>query len=348
MLRRVVLVTGAGASTDLGKGKPLPLMAKWANILLGDMQRAVPGMPAAFGFGPDMSGPEFEEILGAMLRWQGTFPLNRRFERVGDPRFGGVPTQVSQWMSSAEEHGRVFEQTLFESLWREFSVDAISVEAARSTYATLLDALDLRPIPFVCATTNYDLSIEVAMQNIGLSWTDGFDNRALETPRLRPQGIIDWDKKHDGKVPILHLHGAVGWYRRPGEDHVRKHPSDQEFNKTHGTPAVITPDPNKEPESDPSVGPMWREFRTALAGASHVIVIGHSLTDEPLVRTLSAARGTAVAVVNPNADENTGKVIPGTFVVPSSFGPDGEMTEMTTKLNEWLMKPVPTDAESLA
>jgi hypothetical protein len=47
--RRIVVVTGAGASRNLGAKGELPLMADWAGILVEDVDKAEPGLASAIG-----------------------------------------------------------------------------------------------------------------------------------------------------------------------------------------------------------------------------------------------------------------------------------------------------------
>ena len=301
-------------------------MAEWSNILRQDLDEAKAGMPQALGLTEGLSGTDFEEIVGAVLRFRSSFHLNRRFMRLGSPTFRGVPTQVGDWMKAAEENGSHFERVLWKSLWREFGLAAIDPELARKAYAGLIDLLGIRSTPFVIATTNYDLAAEVALDLIGLEYTNGFDTATIGTRFLRPRNIVDWPNGHRDKVPVLHLHGAVGWYRKPGDDRVYYQPPDQEFNATLGTPAVIAPDPEKDPENDPSVGGIWREFRSALEGATHIVVIGHSLTDEPLVRALSASKHNRILVIRPDISD-LGSRIPSAQGVEARFSAEPEDLE---------------------
>ena len=50
---------------------------------------------------------------------------------------------------------------------------------------------------------------------------------------------------------------------------------------------MLYPDPEKDPTRDSLVRTLWDEFDTALDGATHVLVIGHSLHDPALVGRLA-------------------------------------------------------------
>jgi len=79
----------------------------------------------------------------------------------------------------------------------------------------------------------------------------------------------------------------VGWYRT--ETGIRIDPADQPFDERQ-TPAVLYPDPNKDPnsESDAPVQAIWSKFEESLARATHVLVLGHSLHDRPLSNLIRA------------------------------------------------------------
>ena len=85
-MRRIVLVTGAGASHALGRDKkPLPLMPEWSRRLSAAMDAHETGLSNALGLKTD-SGPEFEQNLGAFLAWANDLPLVERFLPLGADR----------------------------------------------------------------------------------------------------------------------------------------------------------------------------------------------------------------------------------------------------------------------
>lgn len=49
----------------------------------------------------------------------------------------------------------------------------------------------------------------------------------------------------------------------------------------------MLPDPEKNYDQDLTIITLWSEFRSALGRAKKVLVLGHSLNDSYLVRTLS-------------------------------------------------------------
>ncbi len=90
----------------------------------------------------------------------------------------------------------------------------------------------------------------------------------------------------DGTIPHLHLHGAVGWYVEDGRIVVEA--GDRPFDDRR-IPAVLYPDPDKDPNDATGWGAhaVWEVLRGALSDATHVLVLGHSLNDRPLVEALA-------------------------------------------------------------
>ena len=92
----------------------------------------------------------------------------------------------------------------------------------------------------------------------------------------------------DRDVPLLDLHGRVGWLVRSGSG--RSGPSAVDhmtsWKNDFSVPLVMLPDPHKQPGDDGIIGPMWAEFREALPRAKRVLVLGHSLHDAALVDPL--------------------------------------------------------------
>jgi hypothetical protein len=231
-----------------------------------------------------MSGQEFETALGEFLRWREMQPLNEKFRLLCGPsptsEFGGAPDALAAGTARA----RLVIEQLHRSLYQEFGADRISAERAQNAYGALLDHLPNRE-SVVFVTTNYDPAIEIALEAMGHEVATGFRRRPGRTPVLLPEGTVNWKDNHQGRVPVLHLHGAVGWYEQDGQ--VVSQYADQAYNDSLGTPVVLYPDPEKDPTRDAIVQALWTEFDHALADATHVLVLGHSLHDPALVRKLA-------------------------------------------------------------
>jgi hypothetical protein len=345
---RIVVVTGAGASRNLGAKGELPLMADWARILVKDVYEAAPGLPNAIGLTEGLGAEDFEDLVGSFLSWQAAIDLNERFAAVGNVNIGSVSTDVSTWINHSRQRAEAFTGALRKSLFREFGRDAIDEQAAAQAHSTLQNLLGSAD-SLVYATTNYDISIEVGLEEIGTNVNDGFKAaRRAAAPELSLDEMIDWDSGHGGQQPVLHLHGAVGWYREP-DGKILKHYPDLPYNPTLGAPVILPPDPNKDPVTDSSVSLLWDRFRTALRGATHILVIGHSLNDAPLVRVLREAMANATLAVTYFSTEPSGEAAEaardriknrfptGKFMVmPMSFEP--ELKYNSDGITQWLSK----------
>jgi hypothetical protein len=78
--RRVLILTGAGASSNLGaNGSHLPMMSSWAS----DLVRDVGPRAEQIRLRPDMPGEEFEQELGRFLAFERSFPLIEPFAHLG-------------------------------------------------------------------------------------------------------------------------------------------------------------------------------------------------------------------------------------------------------------------------
>ena len=289
--RRLVLVTGAGASRHFGHGdRPLPLMADWSDALVKALNRSEPNLADTIGLRSGLSGEEFEEALGAFLRWTQTFDATQRFLQVGRAAGGGLVNEVPSWLHRARERSRIIIEAINSSLWSEFGLDKVDESKAVDTYRRLFQALDALPsgsTQLFSATTNYDRSGEVVFSEIGFTAKTGARGRTGRTQHLDVEAIEVWDDP--SPVPHIHLHGAVGWYRDQ-DGRIRIQPADEEYDNRR-TPAVLHPDPNKDPVGDVEVGvhTLWQKLSEALDKATHVLLLGHSLHDRPLLDALAQA-----------------------------------------------------------
>lgn len=301
--RRLVLITGAGASRNFGRGEgrvivgrqdgpPLPLMADWSNRLVATLDAGEKGLALAIGLRPDMDGEEFEEALGQFLKWTQAPPSTGPFRQLDRDR-------------DSQLRVKKIIRLVNQSLWREFGWSRINSGRASETYGKLLGALDALPplgagpekvsTRLFSATTNYDSSGERALTSLGLTPDIGQQHEEFgQTPYLKPDHIVPWSESL--RVPHLHLHGAVGWYREfgsdiriipPTEPRISIHYLDQPYDDRL-SPAILYPDPRKDPfDVQLGVHTLWRKLNEALKTATHVLVIGHSLHDRPLLDALA-------------------------------------------------------------
>jgi hypothetical protein len=334
---KLVVVTGAGASRDLSAtDTPLPLMETWAERLrerIGSQLSAMSRLDEA------RDGVEFERTLGALLRWEATLDSFERFAGMTRPN-PGAGDDWPQRMNTALTHARgnmdTFTTHLHESLFAEFGPDRLSTQACAGAYGALFDQLtgpeDEQPESIIFATTNYDRSIEMALESLAAGW-----DRPQPLPRTgcQPHGYLSSQLDPAGlgtfradNPSVIYLHGAVGWYTRDDGSIVAT-AADPGYNPTLGLPTILYPDPEKEIERM-ETRDLWDEFKKSLRNATHVLVIGHSLNDPHLLDQLKSAKGRIGYVarterrksVEPDKLKRIQKLLPKAIVIPGSFGPE--------------------------
>lgn len=348
---KLALITGAGASTRLGKERPLPMMPQLSRTLFEALESACDGLPEAVGLAPEMTGPEFESALGRLFQWRDSRHLNQEFSGLSFNPPPGPQARTSEMQSRwhhEDTHLETLMRTIDETLFAEFGSPRIDAEATRSAFGRLFDLIgDVAPRELFCATTNYDPSLEIALRRLGMQPEMGFAGEPWETLCL-DAGRIDVDR---GPV-LVHLHGAVGWYRED-DGSVTRHGSDRRPNQTLGRPALLYPDPAKDP-AESVTRDLWGVFGAfVFAHATHALVVGHSLHDPPLFGRLKTAasmkprirvgvvvhsvrrgRGRHVDVLDTELHELVQAQIPGAFVIRGSFGPEPDL--VLADLRRWV------------
>jgi hypothetical protein len=317
----VLLITGAGASRNLGhEGTLMPLMGDWSDALCTSLDAEESGLAGACHLASGLDGPEFERSLGLLLRWQQVRDLEERFQGLGGQSPGEQIPGVIRARKSSTSRLEAVMRAINVTLYEQFGQHRIDDVRAEVAYGALLKELGNPEI--ILATTNYDRASESALSAVGHEVDAGFRSSPQRTPKLEPAGLI---AERGNKTPVIHLHGAVGWYERDGS--VIEHHPDQPFNPTLGIPVVLYPDPEKDPTSDALVSELWAEFHAAIDLAEAVLVIGHSLHDPPLVRALRRTARSKPVVISylgvDGAKYIKGKV-PGARPVEIDFGPELE------------------------
>lgn len=295
------------------------------------------------GLGPHLSqmaglddpsdGVAFEETLGALFTWLDAIPLAERFSRLVRPNVDASedhPNQFRQLLANAQRNGETLRTRLHVSLFDEFGPQRVDERKASVAYARLFDHLGLElaertglPLSLICATTNYDRSLEIALEGSGASVRTGFRAHGFRTAVLEPLDLGVFDRE---RPAVLYLHGAVGWYRRD-DGSIISMPADQGYNASLGSPAVLYPGPDKDIAQTETVE-LWNEFKRALAEATHVFILGHSLNDAHLVSAVRASKArVAVAYRSSEDDEVSQKkydrilrLIPGADPIACEFG----------------------------
>lgn len=289
-----VLVTGAGASRDLGKNGPLPLMEDWAAALRTELNSIEPELAEAIGLKPGMSGEGFEHALGEFLRWNEMWPLSAKFRALRGESLSAVSAEVHETFKREGVRLQSVLAAVNKTLFRLFSAAEIDEGRAIDAYGNLLEILG-NPADLMVVTTNYDPAAEIALGGLGRLPNTGFDRLPGRPPTLNPAGLAARARSSGTEVGVLHLHGAVGWYENSGIVHERL--QDQPFDANHGRPVVLYPDPAKDPTRDALVRAIWAEFDAALEDATHVVVLGHSLHDPALVAKLRIAAQSAYVAI---------------------------------------------------
>jgi hypothetical protein len=293
-------------------------MSDWADSLCESLDQKELRLAEGCHLRPGMTGPEFEQNLGLLLRWQQIRHLESRFEGLGGGNIGEPINAVTKSRDRIDRRMALVMETLNATLFREFGQGQVDDEKARKAYGLLLDYLE-RP-DLILATTNYDGSAEAALVGLGLDIDTGFRRRPSRTPILKPQGLVT---ERRGNIPAIHLHGAVGWYERDGN--VGEYHADLDYNPSLGSPVVLYPDPDKDPTHDATVNLLWAEFQAAVDEVDSILVVGHSLHDPALVRVLKDAAGSKPVVItylNPEDRNAVLVTVPGAAAVPMDFGPE--------------------------
>jgi hypothetical protein len=308
----LVLVTGAGASTEFGvNGTKLPLMAEWSDSLVSKLAQRINYLDTT-GLRRGMSGEEFETRLGKFLRDIEAFgrigdllEASARFQDLG-PGGQALTAQgvLPRWHSVAVHHFDQIVGLIRESLYENFADASVDLGAAGQAYSGLFGSLGLSgDSRMVYATTNYDTIGENAIRASGgrPDWGQPPSLGNEGELRLEIPGIIEGIGRY---VPVLHLHGRVGWYRRDGRVYaanVVRH------EQGYGIPIVMLPDPDKVYDQDDVIISLWQQFGEALARAKRVLVLGHSLNDSfmlrALVQNVEPLERIAVAVLEAEGDD---------------------------------------------
>lgn len=341
----LLLITGAGASTKLGRQEDIPMMAQWSSILSRALEQEEPGLSSVLGLEPDLASQEFEQALGSFLQWARILPLTSNLKGIGGTPLGSSTNEVVEWLNRSMQRIDTVIRVLHQTIYTEFGQAAVDREKTRRAYHRFLSHLG-EDVRLICATTNYDQSIELGLELNNRSPRDGFATPYWGlTDTLKVHGLID-DSIGGGQTPVLHLHGSVGWYRNE-EGHAIREPADRQFNPSVGQPVLLPPDPEKEPFNDAVVAEIWNEFASALAVATHILCIGHSLNDSALVRAIQSAitaRTTSIriAVTSKDVSVYSNEMFPGASVHIDrlAFGPsmesDSETSATLSRLNGWL------------
>jgi hypothetical protein len=287
-----VIITGAGASTALGAaGSRLPMMGEWCNALVEKLLQQ--NYLGQVGLSRDMQGTQFEERLGRFLRGVTAFAECKEIVlgSTGLPPSAAFATfhaeSLPAWYDNTRFHLERVLSVIRECLYEEFAERRYDPARAQHAYRNLFDVLRIsNSSRVVLATTNYDIIGETALELLDFNpdWGETASPDNPQQRRIRVDGLLDGIPRH---IPVLHIHGRVGWYRRLDglEPELYSTPATR-HQDGFGVPIVMLPDPNKVYE-DPVIASLWSQFVAALDRAKRVVVLGHSLNDALLVDAIA-------------------------------------------------------------
>lgn len=361
---RIMILTGAGASATLGAdGIPLPMMPAWASSLIDELGYAA----QLLGLHEDMPGDEFEAALGKFVSFATALPAIAPLHDFGGklnvlqpPAIVQHALDSSAWLSHAEQNVQRVQGAIQRNLFKLFNESRVDEDAAFESYSALhsllRNAFDDRPVFLAHVTTNFDHAIEAAIgleaesSNEPRAVLDGFAGSHGGKNETWAPNLLRFSSQHDGEVPVLHLHGAVGWYFSPDGTAIRRRPSDELLDERL-TPALLLPDDKKDVRLFP--GPLkqiWDQFRQMLANSTHVLVLGHSLHDNHLVEELRASEKPVAYVALTDPDEHgrfhlepsphtdtVQKLLPKVKIIAGRFGQRRDTADVDAmELKIWL------------
>jgi len=265
-------------------------MNHWADFLVARLMKILYAIEVT-GLQQGMTGPKFETTLGEFLsRVEGFY----RAEGLIEPssRFVLNPPinehQLVDWYRNAKSQ---FEQIVTQiqgSVYEQFNETRLDGLGASQAYGELFRHVAIaRSNNIVYATTNYDALGEMALDRLRFMPDAGDSAGYSGENHLRLDHLLEGMPR---TVPVLHLHGKVGWLRRVNGPTVDPEPyftKTQVFDRNYGVPIIMLPDPQKTYAGEDVLTALWAQFETALRRAKRVLVLGHSLADTLLVKALA-------------------------------------------------------------
>jgi hypothetical protein len=334
----LVLVTGAGASCAFGANRtPLPLMADFSQAIVNRL-KSTPGYLEATTLEEGLPGDEFERRLGQFLRARLAFeqigsvvPATSSFLTSATPHL--TTTQaITQWHETSLFHLRQIVEDIRRVTYDSFNLGRVWVPGAANAYGSLFGALGLQPGSRVAlATTNYDEVAEYALASCRWRPDSGEPTHFTDAdPPVSVDRLLDGVP---GRLPVLHLHGRLGWYQRADTEAVYFSQT-RSHDPNYGVPQLILPDPDKS-YGGGIFASLWAQFEEALRVAKRVLVLGHSLNDTALLETLrrnvqlTERIGVTVLPESPDSEfvNRFTRMLPKATPVPMKFADPLELSE---------------------
>lgn len=228
---------------------------------------------------------------------QGFPAYSFRNNRIGLLTTGQPHSQLGNF-DSIIENTRQLCSTLIDQI-NAVVYDLYSYEPSKDelskNWCFLIDSLDNNLINYDIFTTNYDLSIEAAInfnkpvdfyKYLGLS---GGVKKSLDLSR--------WSDALEADTLYTKLHGSIDWQRGQGKILVGA----SNFTGSHNNHVIIYPGFKGESQSD-FFAPMHSYLGNKLESADLIIFIGFAFRDEHINRLIAerVRRETRVVVINPD------------------------------------------------
>jgi len=259
-------------------------MAEWSQLLLNKLFDSAADTQDLSGLKTGMTAPQFEAALGLFLRRAEAFAQVRDILPLTQKVPGASGPQIQTWYDNVAGSFDRINDVIVTSLMEQFHHSRLALSDATQAYGALLRIAGLPSGQrLVYATTNYDAIGELALEELGARVDSGEPTRQYggHATGLNVTRLLEGLGRN---TPVLHLHGKAGWYRdKDGRVQVldvkQHHPS-------QGVPVVMLPDPAKSYAGDDVLALLWAQFEEAVLNAERVLVVGHSLHDEQLVKVL--------------------------------------------------------------
>jgi hypothetical protein len=293
-----LIITGAGSSVQFGvNGNKIVDMAGLNKAICNDTSSSHnfptidPNDLSLLGLKPQMTGEEFERTLGEFLQGYAAFkyidPLVSRDLRQSIP---AKPQDINDWYENLKSRSTEIRKKITRIMFNQFCDKNFHFEKAKKYYSLFHRELGIdNKTKFAYATTNYDGLIEGVLFDLKYRPEIGVASSPKQNSGNTQILDIEFlaDSIDAGRIPVLHLHGKIGWYETENQYPHGRYIVHNEFSEDIGTPILQLPDPDKGYDDD-IIDQIWVQFKILLSRARQIVILGHSLNDEYLIQTLRA------------------------------------------------------------
>ena len=322
-LETVGVLVGAGASLSSGLGGKTVDQA-WTGFVVDNATEAAWLLENKFITEQQKAGIEnlnFENLIDTINI------TKREWERVSNSKLTKLNNALSKLYKGIIEAAQ-----LKKELW-EYGVERdAQVNALLSSHLSVIQKISSarqpgQPSPWIF-TTNYDLAVEWAAEEIGLHINNGFTGFHSRTfsPHNFDLGTVNMLAKGEAKhgsygISIAKLHGSLTWVNENGtvrEETARetkKRIDSFISNPTADAPSfLIYPEAAKFFRTASFVfGELFRRFSEFLSKPQSCLIIsGYSFSDEHLNRVIRAAMNNPtlqLVIYYPDMKEEEGKIL---------------------------------------